>query len=610
MTQMKQPLPPHEKVPPSWPLMKRMWRDWVSPYKRLIFINLLLIIGVSASTTAYPLVINWSIDKFEKHQLGQLAILPLVIILVTAAKGLTLYFHTSLTNKVSSLVLRDLQNAVFAALNSADLAQVNREAPANLAQRFYAEMIYIQVAIQRAITSMIRDSLMIIGLTGAMIYIDWQLALASLVLLPIAVVPVTLIGKKLRANAAIAQGMIGNMASFLTEALGGARIIRTYQLEPYMASRGHNVFDAMHHLRLRAANLYARVEPILEALGGFAVAIVILLIGWRISSGASSLGQFAGFISALLIAAQPMRTLGNVNAVLQEGASASIRIFALLDTKPQITQKSGAATFKLKTGEIRFENVSFSYGKDIPTLRDVSFTIPGGATVALVGRSGAGKSTLFNLIPRLYDISSGTILFDGQDISQLTLASLRQQISLVAQDVMVFQDSVASNIALGRLDATRSEIEAAANDAAAHDFIIALPQGYDTRLGEGGATLSGGERQRIALARALLRDTPLLLLDEATSALDAESEHLVQQALARLTKDRTTLVIAHRLATIRKADLIVVMEQGRVVEQGTHQTLLAQNGAYATLHQRQFHEEPAIPDAKSDQPPMISDLVV
>ena len=610
MTKMKQPLPPHAKAPPSLPLMKRMWRDWVSPYKRLITINLFLILGVSASTTAYPLVINWAIDKFEKHELGQLAILPLVVILVTAIKGLTLYFHTSLTNKVSSLVLRDLQNAVFAALNRADLAQVSREAPANLAQRFYAEMIYIQVAIQRAITSMIRDSLMIIGLTGAMIYIDWQLALASLILLPIAVVPVTLIGKKLRANAAMAQGMIGNMASFLTEALGGARIIRTYQLEHYMAVRGQNVFEAMHHLRLRAANLYARVEPILEALGGLAVAIVILLIGWRISSGASSLGQFAGFISALLIAAQPMRTLGNVNAVIQEGASAAIRIFALLDTAPQIIEKADAVPLKLGKGEIRFDNVGFSYGKDIPTLHDVSFTIPGGATVALVGRSGAGKSTIFNLIPRLYDISSGAILFDGQDISQLTLPSLRQQISLVSQDVMVFQDSVANNIALGRLDASRAAIETAAKDAAAHDFISALPQGYDTLLGEGGAILSGGERQRIALARALLRDTPLLLLDEATSALDAESEHLVQQALARLTKGRTTLVIAHRLATIRKADLIVVMEQGRVVEQGTHQTLLAQNGAYAALHQRQFQEAPPIPAAKADLSATLSSFAV
>lgn len=573
----------------AFPISVRMWREWVSPYRRLIAINFALILGVSASTTAYPLLINWAIDRFEKGVFNELIILPFLIIGITLIKGVTLYHHVALTNKVSSLVLRDLQNAVFSALAKADLAQVGQEAPATLAQRFYAEMIYIQVAISRVITSLIRDTLMIAGLVGAMLYIDWKLALASLVILPVAIVPVAHVGKKLRQNALAAQGMIGNMTSFLTEALAGARIIRTYQLENYMAARGAIVFEKIHHLRLRAANLFARVEPILEVLGGLAVSIVILLIGWRISTGEASLGQFAGFIAALLLAAQPMRTLGNVNAVMQEGVAAAIRVFALLDLEPSIRDIPEAKPLIISKGEIEFRNVRFSYADGTQALQNVSFTVPGGSTVALVGRSGAGKSTLFNLVPRLFEASEGQIFIDNQEIKSLSLKSLRQNISIVAQDVTIFQDTIRSNIAMGRLDATQLEIEQAAKAAAAHEFISCLPQGYDTLLGTGGTLLSGGERQRIALARALLRDAPLLLLDEATSSLDSESEHLVQQALERLTGNRTTLIIAHRLATIKAADLILVLERGHVAEQGTHEALLRKGGVYAQFYKRQFH---------------------
>jgi subfamily B ATP-binding cassette protein MsbA len=580
---------PHPLPVLTSPILRRLWRDWISRYKRLIALNLLLILGVSLSTTAYPLLINWAIDRFEKNDLSGLAWLPLVIVIVTLIKGATLYKHTTLTNKVASFVLRDLQNAVFLALNRADLLQIGMEAPANLAQRFYAEMNYIQIAVTRLITSLVRDTLMIAGLASAMIYIDWKLALAGLIILPIAILPVAEVGKRLRANALQAQSMIGNMTSFLTEALAGARLIRTYQLEDYMAFRGKAVFEKIHGLRLRAANLFARVEPILEVLGGMAVAIVILLIGWRISSGETSLGQFAGFISALLIAAQPMRTLGNVNAVLQEGFAAAERIFALLDIKPAIRDLPKATALKISASAIEFKNVSFRYASGAHALKDASFSVPGGAKVALVGRSGAGKSTLFNLVPRLFEAQSGHILIDGQDIKSVTLSSLREAIALVSQDVIIFQDTVRNNIALGKLEASTQQIEDAAKAAAAHEFILKLPQGYDTLLGEGSILLSGGERQRIALARALLRAAPLLLLDEATSALDSESEHLVQQALTRLTKGRTTLIIAHRLATIRSADLIVVMEAGRIAETGTHQQLLQQKGAYALLYERQFH---------------------
>jgi subfamily B ATP-binding cassette protein MsbA len=571
------------------PVLRRLWWDWVSPYKRLIALDLIFTLGQSISTSLYPLLITWAINHFEQGVFDEMMWLPVAIVAVTAFKGMTLYMQTTLTNKIASLVLRDLQNAAFLSLNRADILQIGTEAPASLAQRFYAEMIYIQITITRLMTSLVGDSLMIAGLVATMFYIDWKLAIAGLAILPFAILPVAEVGKRLRANAFAAQSMIGSMTSFLTEALAGARLIRTYQLEDYMVGRGKIVFDKIHGLRLRAANLFARVEPILEVLGGLAVALVLVLIGWRISSGATSLGQFAGFIGALLLAAQPMRKLGNVNAVLQEGLAAVERVFALLDLSPNIRDKRGAPPLRIDAGTIEFKNVGFYYADGTKALDGVSFTVPGGKKVALVGRSGAGKSTLFNLIPRLYEAQSGQILIDNQEIKDISLPSLRESISLVSQDVIIFQDTVKNNIALGRLDASKQQIEDAAKAAAAHQFIAKLSQGYATPLGEGSTLLSGGERQRIALARALLRDAPLLLLDEATSALDSESEHLVQQALNRLTKGRTTLIIAHRLVTVRSADLIVVMEAGRVIETGTHDELLKAKGAYALLYERQFH---------------------
>jgi subfamily B ATP-binding cassette protein MsbA len=375
------------------------------------------------------------------------------------------------------------------------------------------------------------------------------------------------------------------MTSLLSENLSGARLIKSFRLEDYASKKLGASFEQVFKLRLKAVKTRARLDPMLEALGGLAVAGVVAFAYLRIASGISTVGDFMGFITALLMAAQPIRALGNLSGKVQEGLAAIESVYELLDEKPLIIDRPNAKPLHLSDGAISFRNVGFAYdptGKE-RAVSDFTLDVPGGSTIALVGRSGAGKSTIINLVPRLFDMTEGAILIDGQDVRDVTLASLRSQVAIVSQDITLFDDTIAANIALGKLGASQEEIRAAAEAAAAHDFIMAQPQGYDTIIGDRGGRLSGGQRQRLALARAILKDAPILLLDEATSALDTESERLVQEALARFTRNRTTLVIAHRLSTVQRADLICVMEDGRIIERGAHQELIENKGAYARL---------------------------
>lgn len=553
--------------------------------------NLLAIAGVAATTSGYPLLINWAFERVSANDGAALLFTPLWVVLLTSGKGLSLYIHNALTNLVASRIVRDLQIAMFSHIVHADILELRMDGSSALTQRFSTDLQFVQNAVTRAITSLVRDVLMIVGLLGAMFWLDWQLSLVGLLVLPVAAWPVSEIGRRLRRTARNTQERTGQMAGIVSESIAGARMVKTYRLEDYVVGRAKDAFEALHHLRVSAANQFGRVEPILEALGGLAVAGILILIGWRLSSGGSTIGQFTGFVSALLIAAQPMRSLGSINAVLQEGSAALERIFALIDRKPAITDSPTAKPLTVSQGRLAFDRVSYRFADGTAALNDVSFDVARGKTLALVGRSGAGKSTIFNLIPRLYEVSDGKITVDDQAIDTVTLASLRERIALVSQDAVLFDDTIAANIAFGKPGASRAEIEQAARAAAAHDFVMATPQGYETRLGEGGARLSGGERQRLALARAILKDAPILLLDEATSALDAQSEHLVQEALAKLAAGRTTLVIAHRLSTVRNADRILVLDAGKLVESGTHEELLAKNGAYAALYRLQFRTD-------------------
>jgi subfamily B ATP-binding cassette protein MsbA len=402
-------------------------------------------------------------------------------------------------------------------------------------------------------------------------------------LYPLAGIPVQRIGKRMRRASGGMQERMGEAAAMLNESFAQARTVRAYGLELHEQTRANATFDRLYAALIRMTRVRARLDPMLEVLGGVAVAMVIGFEGWRNATGGSGVGNFMGFISALLIASRPLRALGTMNAAIQEGLAGLIRVFNVIDEPAAIADLPGAVLLPAGPGALTFRNVAFAYPDGRAGLQDLSFTAAPGKMLALVGASGAGKSTALALIPRLYTPTAGDIAIDGASITAVTLASLRAAIAYVGQDALLFDDSIAANIALGRPGATQAEIEEAAEAAAAAGFIAAMPEGYLTRVGVNGQRLSGGQRQRVALARAILRNPRILLLDEATSALDAESEAAVQAALARLRQGRTTIVVAHRLSTVRDADLIVVMADGQAVESGTHTQLLAADGAFARL---------------------------
>ncbi|MCA1907830.1 MAG: ATP-binding cassette domain-containing protein, partial [Magnetospirillum sp.] len=415
----------------------------------------------------------------------------------------------------------------------------------------------------------------------------------SFLFFPIAVLPIARLGKRMRKVSANTQEQQAQLTIYLEQAIQGIRVVKAYGMEDYENRKVGGLVGTLRDLTFKAARVRSASSPIMEFLGGFAITVVIVYGGSRVIEGPTTPGAFLSFITALMLAYRPIKNLANLNTNLQEGLAAASRCFAVLDTDSVIKDRPGAQDLVLREGNVRFEGVFFTYDGAKAALDGVTMDIPGGKTVALVGASGAGKSTVLNLLPRFYDVTDGHVSIDGTDIRDVTLDSLRSRISLVSQEIVLFDDTIRANIAYGRFGATDEEIEAAAKAAAAHDFILSLPEGYDTMVGERGLNLSGGQRQRLAIARAMLKNAPILLLDEATSALDTESERQVQVALEHLMKGRTTIVIAHRLSTVVGADLIHVLDRGRVVESGDHNALLELGGQYARLYAMQFHEEAA-----------------
>ncbi|MAW80862.1 MAG: ABC transporter permease, partial [Parvularcula sp.] len=506
--------------------------------------------------------------------IGPVAIVGLGLIYAGA-----LYAISRLNAGAALSALRDMQNDMFDKMTALDFAQLRGEVSGQFMARFTNDVTVLRETLTR-LSNGVRDALTFAGLCIAMLYFDAVLFAIVIVIYAAVGLFVARIGKMLRTSSRKAQEQAGDLTALIGESVSGARMVKTYQIEPLERARASAAFDDRLSVLKKMAYARALNEPVIFIAGSAAVAVIIGVVAWRISSGATTFAEFTGFMTALLLLSQPARGLGTLNAVMQEGFGAFERMLSLIDAEPAIKNAPDAFDLPPGPGAIRFEQVSFSYGS-AKAVEEVSLDIPAGKMVALVGASGAGKSTLMNLLPRLYEPTSGRILIDGEDITAVTLRSLRARMALVSQEAVLFNMSALENIAFGRPGASRAEIIQAAENAAANDFIAQLPNAYDTVLGEGGANLSGGQRQRVALARAFLKDAPILLLDEATSALDAESEAKIQDALKRLTAGRTTLVIAHRLSTVKDADMIVVMDQGRIVETGTHDELVERQGAYA-----------------------------
>jgi len=565
--------------------LRRFAGDWLLPRWRQIALALLFTIGLAGTTGGYPLVIKHSFDSLLKTDSHALPWVLVAIVAVTATRSLLLYLHQVTAARIVMRMSTDIQEAAFAHLIGSDYARLTRETTGHLVSRLTNDLSAVQQAAQVAMIAFVKDGFSVLAVLGAMAYLDWRLTLIVFAAFPFAILPLGSIGRRLRSVARRTQSELGGMTSGLTEKLAGARLIKSFRLENYAIERLNRSFEQIFQLRMKAVRARGRMGPALEAVAGVAIAGVVAFAYWRIANGTSTIGDFMGFVTALLLAAQPIKSLGTVSTATHEGLAAAERIYELLDEEPTVCDSPAARPLAITEGTVLFERVAFSYAGrgDAPALSNFSLLVPGGKTAALVGRSGAGKSTLINLVARLFDVGGGGILIDGQDVRDVTLASLRQAIAIVSQEVTLFDDTIRANIALGRLEATEAEIIAAAKAAAAHDFIMAQPQGYATAIGDGGLKLSGGQRQRVALARAILKDAPILLLDEATSALDAESERLVQEALTRFTRNRTTLVIAHRLSTVQRADIICVMDAGRLVEIGNHAELLAADGIYARL---------------------------
>ncbi|CCB67033.1 MULTISPECIES: ABC transporter ATP-binding protein [unclassified Hyphomicrobium] len=582
----KKPRPKLRLDAASRALLARFVRDWVWPRRWQLAWTLFLTTCLAAVTGGYPGVIKKSFDLLMGGKPGALPYVLVAIVGITLARATLLFLQAVATSRFVLRMTSDMQKMAFRHLINADFARLSRETPGRLMSRLTNDIGFIQSALTATLNSIFRDTFSVIALVIAMLYLDWAMTLIVLGVYPLAAIPVASISHRLRRVAKQTQSGLGDMTSLLTEKLSGARLIKSFQLENYAADRLDSMFEQIYSLRMKSVRTRARMDPILEVLGGVAIAGVVGFAYLRISQGISSVGDFMGFVTALMMAAQPIKSLGNLTGRLQEGLAAAESFYGLIDELPSITDKPGAKTLAISKGEIAFRNVSFAYDKTSEERAVHGFTldVPGGSTIALVGRSGAGKSTIINLVPRLFDATEGQILIDGQDVMDVTLKSLRDQIAIVSQDITLFDDTIEANIRLGRLGASEADIIEAAKAAAAHDFIMTLPDGYKTIIGDRGSRLSGGQRQRLALARAILKNAPILLLDEATSALDNESEQLVQEALAKFTRSRTTLVIAHRLSTVQNADVICVMDGGRIVERGRHSELIARNGSYARLN--------------------------
>lgn len=586
--------------------VKRILTVYAKPHiKRLLVAFAAMLVLSLASVGPAKLIENVVNDIFIAKDATMLLPVTILIVLAFFLKGGAHYVSSVCLDYVGQRIVANIQHDLFKALIKADLSFFHNVPSGELVSRFTNDVDKLRYAVTGTLSSVFKDTLTFIFFVILMFYQDFTLAMIAFFVLPAAILPVARIGKRIRKTSTNIQEETASLVILLTQAFQGIRLIKSYCMEAYEATRIQSIVEAIFKKVYKASRIRSATHPIMEFLGGLATAIIIFYGGKQVIEGTQTPGAFFSFIAALLLVYEPLKRLAALNGNLQEQLGAASRVFAVLDYAPSITSPKTPLTHSALKGHLTFDQVSFAYDGRSETLSDITLQVSPGQKVAFVGSSGAGKSTLLNLIPRFYDVLKGRVLIDDLDVRDFSLHDLRTQIALVSQEVTLFDDTIRANIAYGSEEATFDEIQKAAMGAAAHDFIMALPQGYDTLVGEQGVKLSGGQRQRLSIARALLKNAPVLLLDEPTSALDSQSERLVQKALDELMHARTTLVIAHRLATVKDAHTIFVMDHGRIVASGTHEELLTTSPLYKHLCASQLSAEQASDSLDDDHEPVL-----
>jgi len=571
-------------------VLLRVFNSYVKKDIKKLLLSLLLSLVVAASTGAIAWLLDPAIKKiFVEQDKTMMLLIPIAIALSFAIKGASLYSARILLIQISNKVVKTLQTELASCILKSDINTIESKHSGRYISHFFYDVSQISQVVGSGILNLMKDTLTLIVLVGLMFYQNWNLALFAIIMMPLAAIVAKSLGKRINKAVVESTKIEGSLTAYLSEVIKGTRMIKIYQQEDFEFDRSAEKIDERTNIQIKISKILIRATPIMEVLTGLMIAGFIYYSGFMIAEGRMEINNFFSFLTAMMLAYQPIRSLATINMLFNQGAVGAGRVFNVLDAEPDIKDINSASNLNIKKGSIKFEEVSFSYKNTIEqAIKNINFSVEGGTTVALVGHSGAGKSTIVNLLPRFYDPNKGKVYIDDQNIKSVKLSSLRKNISMVSQDIILFDDTVHANIAYADRSASKEQIQEACNFAAASEFIEKLPQKFETIIGENGVRLSGGEKQRISIARAFLKNSPIILLDEATSSLDAESEEKVQNALINLTKNKTTLVIAHRLSTIIRADKIILINRGEIADFGTHAELLKSSMIYKNLYSKQL----------------------
>jgi subfamily B ATP-binding cassette protein MsbA len=570
-------------------ILIRLYKEYVSRYLKKFFLALFFSIVIAGSTAAIAWLLDPAIKKiFVEKNKDFMLLIPIAIILAFSIKGISLYLVRTTMIKVGASIEKEVQQNLIEAIINADTQVIEKKHSGKFMSNVTFDAALIIQLVSTSLLSLIKDGLTLIALLSLMFYQNWKLSLLAIIMIPLAAFAAKSLGKRMGKITTELQIKIGMITSYFLDILKNSKIIKTYQKEPFEFARADKFLEEAKEKGQKMGIILVRATPIMEFLTGFMIAGLIYCSAIMVNNGTLEINQFFSFLAAMMLSYQPVRALATLNMGIQHGLSGARRVYEIIDLKRKIDENINAKDLVIDKAKIEYKDVSFAYDGEKEVLKSINLKIEGGNIIALIGHSGAGKTTIMNLIPRFYNASSGEILIDNQSINKVSLFSLRKNISLVSQDITLFDDTVLSNIAYANSEASKEKILEASKFSATHDFVEQLPEKYDTPIGENGVRLSGGEKQRISIARAILKDAPIILLDEATSSLDADTEHKIQEAIMYLTKNKTTIIIAHRLSTVLRANKIFIIENGKVVAEGNHDYLLENSKIYKNFYNKQL----------------------